>query len=127
MHALLEPAFRLVGWLMVAAVVVGSLAPLDLELGIAHGDKWGHLVAYALLAYWWGMLHRSPRDRWLLCAAFVAMGVALEFAQGATGYRTCDPLDMAANAAGSLVGRLAVETPVGRLLPALQRRRPGSG
>jgi glycopeptide antibiotics resistance protein len=32
------------------------------------------------------------------------MGVALEFAQGATGYRSFEVLDMAANAAGVALG-----------------------
>jgi VanZ family protein len=36
--------------------------------------------------------------------ALVAMGIALEFAQGATGYRTFSVADMAANAAGVLAG-----------------------
>jgi len=42
------------------------------------------------------------RARLTYATGFIAMGIALEFAQGTTGYRTFDVLDMAANAAGVL-------------------------
>jgi glycopeptide antibiotics resistance protein len=42
------------------------------------------------------------RTRLAYAAGFVAMGIAIEFLQGMTSYRTFDVLDMAANAAGVL-------------------------
>ena len=38
--------------------------------------------------------------------AFITMGVALEFLQGMTGYRTFDVFDMLANAVGVALGWL---------------------
>ena len=57
----------------------------------------------------------------MLSGLFIVLGVTLEFAQGTTGYRTFDILDMVANACGVLLGRLAVETPLAGLLAALDR------
>lgn len=116
--ALVEQAWRAVGWAMVLAICVLSLVPVaGPPLPVVHGDKWSHLLAYGIVTCWWGMLHRRAAARWLLCGAFAAMGVALEFAQQLTDYRTLDPFDMLADAIGALLGRFAVETRIGRLLP----------
>jgi VanZ family protein len=117
--------FRLwqaIGVLMVLVVCLASLSPTMPPPPGLHGDKVEHLIAYGSLAYWWGMLYPERTQRWLACLLFILMGIGLEFAQGATGYRTFDVLDMAANTAGALLGRMAVETPFGRLLGALDRR-----
>lgn len=117
--------FRLwqaIGILMVLLVCVASLAPTMPPPPGLHGDKVEHLVAYGSLTYWWGMLYPERVQRWLACLLFILMGVALEFAQQATGYRFLDVFDMAANTLGALLGRMAVETPFGRLLGALDRR-----
>jgi len=107
---------------MVLAVCVGSLAPTIPPLPGNPSDKLEHLVAYACLTWWWGMLYPRNAERWLVCALFIGMGVALEFAQREMGYRVFDVFDMVANGVGALVGRLVVETPIGGLLGALHRR-----
>jgi len=117
--------FRLwqgVGVLLVLAVCVLSLAPTVPPPPGTHGDKVEHLIAYGSLTYWWGMLYPQCVQRWLACLLFIVMGVALEFAQQATGYRVLDAFDMAANAVGALLGRVAVETPFGRLIGVLDKR-----
>src|SRR5439155_21166076 len=45
----------LLGWGMVAAVVVLSLIPLDVDLG-GNRDKLAHFAAYGGLSFWFGML-----------------------------------------------------------------------
>jgi VanZ family protein len=114
--------WQAIGVLMIIVVCVASLAPTMPPPPGVHGDKFEHLAAYASLTYWWGMLYPQRVHRWLACLLFILMGVALEFAQGATGYRVLDVFDMAANAAGALLGRAAVETPFGRLLGVLEKR-----
>jgi VanZ family protein len=114
--------WRAIGVLMVLVVCVASLAPsLPPPPGI-HGDKVEHFIAYGSLTYWWGMLYPQRMQRWLTCLLFILMGIGLEFAQRATGYRVLDVFDMAANTVGALLGRMAVETPFGRLLGALDKR-----
>ncbi len=114
--------WRAIGVLMVLVVCVASLAPsLPPPPGL-HGDKVEHFIAYGSLTYWWGMLYPQRTQRWLTCLLFVLMGIGLEFAQRATGYRVLDVFDMAANTVGALLGRMAVETPFGRLLGVLDKR-----
>jgi VanZ family protein len=114
--------WRAIGVLMVLVVCVASLAPsLPPPPGL-HGDKVEHFIAYGSLTYWWGMLYPQRTQRWLTFLLFVLMGIGLEFAQRATGYRVLDVFDMAANTVGALLGRMAVETPFGRLLGVLDKR-----
>ena len=117
--------FRLwqaIGVLMVLVVCVASLSPTMPPPPGLHGDKVEHLIAYGSLTYWWGMLYPERIQRWLACLLFILMGIGLEFAQRATGYRVLDVFDMAANTVGALLGRMAVETPFGRLLGVLDKR-----
>ncbi len=92
------------GWLLAAAIVVLSLAPQPPDLDLPHGDKLGHIAAYSLLSFWFCWLYPARRSRLAYAAGWIAMGVALEFAQGATGYRSFELADMAANSLGVLLG-----------------------
>ena len=92
------------GWLYAAAIVFLSLTPRPPQLGIEHGDKLGHLAAYALLMFWFCRLYRARNARLAYGAAWIAMGVALEFAQRATGYRSFELADIAADSLGVLLG-----------------------
>jgi VanZ family protein len=91
------------GWAMVAAVVYLSLTPAPPRIDLEGGDKLGHLFAYAALTYWFCQFYFHG-SRVLYALGFVAMGVALEFAQGATGYRNFEVADMAANTLGVAAG-----------------------
>nr|PZN04959.1 MAG: VanZ family protein [Pseudomonadota bacterium] len=103
----LERTWRCCGWLLVALVIIFSLIPSPPALDVRAGDKLQHLFAYALLMGWFAQLHRETRVRLRLAAAFVALGVALEFLQGLTSWRSYEGYDMAANAVGVLLGYLA--------------------
>jgi hypothetical protein len=92
------------GWAWAAAIVWLSLTPSPPTLGVEHGDKAGHLVAYGLLMFWFAQLYLAKETRSAYAAGFVALGVGLEFAQGALGFRSFDILDMFANALGVALG-----------------------
>src|SRR5262245_59158629 len=94
------------GWAMVAAVVYLSLTPAPPRIDVESGDKLGHLAAYGSLAYWFSQFYLG-RTRLFYLLGFVAMGIALEFAQGATGYRSFELADMAANTLGVAAGWVA--------------------
>jgi VanZ family protein len=89
------------GWAWAAAIAWLSLAPSLPPVELAYGDKLGHLAAYGLLMFWFAQLYAV---RIFYAAGFVLMGVALEFLQARTGYRSYEGLDMAANALGVLLG-----------------------
>jgi len=92
-----------VGWFGVALLVYLSLTPTPPEIPLEHGDKIGHVAAYAMLMLWWTQLYLTPK-RAFIAAALLALGVALEFVQGWTGYRNFEYADMGADLAGILLG-----------------------
>ncbi|HSA89079.1 MAG TPA: VanZ family protein [Burkholderiales bacterium] len=105
------------GWGWAAAIVGLSLVPEQPMLDVEHGDKAGHLAAYGLLMLWFAQLYLTNRARAAYAAGFVALGVALEFAQGALVYRSYDVDDMYANALGIALGWM-----LGAMLPPLLPR-----
>ena len=76
----------------VAAIVWLSLTPSPPQVDIEQGDKLGHFLAYGLLMFWFCQLYAAGARASLCAAGFVAMGVGLEFVQGALGYRTFERL-----------------------------------
>jgi len=104
------------GWAMAAAIVWLSLTPSPPHLDIEQGDKLGHLAAYGALMFWFCQLYPARRARLGYALGFVAMGIAIEFIQRATGYRSFEVWDMIADAAGVLLGWL-LAVPAGHGLP----------
>ena len=99
-----RPLWVAIGWALVAAIVWLSLTPSPMEIRVEQGDKLGHFAAYGTLMFWFCQLYAHRGDRIAWAVAFAGMGVALEFAQGALGYRTLEVFDMAANALGVALG-----------------------
>ena len=93
-----------VGWLLVLLVIFLSLVPVPVEVPVEGGDKFGHVTAYAALMFWFANLFETVNRRGILAIGFVALGIALEFVQGWTDYRTFELADMAADAFGVAVG-----------------------
>lgn len=95
------------GWLWAATIVYLSLTPSPPDPGFDYGDKLGHLLAYGGLMFWSCFLYRYRYTRLAYGIGWIALGVALEFAQDATGTRSFELADMAANTLGVLAGALA--------------------
>jgi VanZ family protein len=93
-----------VGWTMVVSVIYLSVAPVAMDTGVEQGDKFLHGLAYGALMLWFANLYERTTQRWMLAVAFVALGIALEFVQGWTGYRSFEIADMLADAVGVAVG-----------------------
>ena len=92
------------GWAWAAAIVWLSLTPSPPQVDFSYSDKVGHFAAYGLLMFWFAGLYKSRAG---YAAAFIAMGIGLEFAQGALGYRSSEVLDMVANTIGVFMGWIA--------------------
>ena len=74
------------------------------KVDLEQGDKLGHFAAYGLLMFLFCMAYVSTGTRATCATGFILMGIALEFLQGMTGYRTFDVFDMIANAVGVALG-----------------------
>ena len=99
-----RPLWVAIGWALVAAIVWLSLTPSPMEIRVEQGDKLGHFAAYGTLMFWFCQLYARRDVRAAYAGGFALMGVVLEFAQGALGYRTFEGFDMIANALGVLLG-----------------------
>ena len=122
----MTPAYRyrriwfVLGWGMIAAVIVLSLIPLEVDLG-HNRDKLAHFAAYGGLSFWFGMLIEGRGRELRIAAAFALLGVALEFLQGLTDYRTFEVADMIANATGAALGWGLAQTPLKNVLEWVER------
>jgi VanZ family protein len=108
MNLITAPALRHtwvgIGWFGVALLLFLSLTPRSPEISGHYGDKIGHVLAYALLTYWWAQFLVTSRARCGLATALMLLGVAIEHAQGWTGWRTFDYRDMLADGLGIALG-----------------------
>ncbi len=104
------------GWIAVISYL--SLTPHPPELPFSNADKLEHALAYGLLMLWFCQLQFT---RSWLAAAFMAMGVGLEFLQGMSGFRHFDYADMVANSAGVLMGWVIARTRAGRILEFVEQ------
>ena len=100
----LRRLFIAIGWGLVAAILWLSLTPQPPHVDFEQSDKVGHFIAYGSLMFWFCQLYRGTRSRIAYAAGFIAMGIAIEFVQGATGYRSFEVMDMVADAIGVLLG-----------------------
>ena len=131
-HGRVEPlryvhAWTTLGIGFVLLVIYLSLAAPPPDIDLPDVFDVGHIVAYFWLMIWFAQIHRSARSRWLLAAAFGALGVVLEIIQGMSGYRHFDYLDMARNFAGIAIGlalaRSALQDTLYRFEGVLARAR----
>ncbi len=92
------------GVVMALAVIVTSLLPAADLPSVQLWDKFEHAFAYFALAAWFGGAVRP--DRYLrLALVLVALGIAIEIAQGTMGFgRTADLRDVLANSVGIAIG-----------------------
>ncbi len=111
--------WQLYGVVVIVAIWVLSLIPHPVSFGVQNEDKAQHFIAYGTLMWWWCGAVPGFGKRALIALAAISMGIAVEFVQGWTGWRTFDVNDMIANGIGVLIGWAVAQTP---LSAALVRR-----
>ena len=98
--------WRSIAYIIILIIIVLSLIPHPERLApFSASDKLLHAMAYAFTMLWFGFCFK--RDKLLpIGAGLILLGVALEVAQGQTGYRTMSFHDIIANCVGVLFGLL---------------------
>jgi hypothetical protein len=124
---LLRHLWQGVGWVGVALLIYLSLTPRPIELPVEGGDKIGHMFAYATLMYWWAQLLIAGAQRRGVAASLLALGIALEYVQGWTGWRNFDYFDMLADAGGITLGWVIAWPRTPDLLALVGGSRAGPG
>lgn len=115
-----RPLWLAIGWSLVLLVTLLSLTPTARLPDVSYSDKLGHGLAYFTLMAWFGQIYGARLKPVL---ALLAMGAAIEIAQGWSGYREMSALDMLANATGIAAGWLFCRRVPG-LLARLEARLP---
>lgn len=112
-----------IGRALIVVILVLSLGRLGpAGLPVPNGDKWGHLLAYAALSFWYASFIFDWRGRIWRAGAFVALGAMIEGLQSLTAYRSAEWADLAADGAGVALGLILAMTPLGQLLTAVDHR-----
>ncbi len=110
----------LLGWAMVAGVIILSLVPVP-DMGVdLPSDKLLHLLAYGCMMGWFVQLfHGSERIYYAL--GFILLGFAMELLQGVTSYRMFEWWDAVANGSGVVLAYLFGFTKFDLLLYRFER------
>ena len=114
-------------WLACGAGFIGlviylSLTPYPIQAPVWWNFKIGHMLAYCWLMFWYLQIYEGWRQRAWIAVGLCLMGVALEFAQGMTGYRHFGYTDMRDNAIGVAIGLTFALTPFRDTLSIVESR-----
>jgi VanZ family protein len=108
-------------WLAIIATIVVCLIPPPPLALPQNSDKVEHFLAYFLLASAAVQIYRTRAALLWAGAGLVALGVGIEFLQGAlTTTRMADPMDALANSIGVVAGMAIALTPLRDLLLRLR-------
>lgn len=114
--------WRWLGRLALAATVVVCLVPMPKPvIPVEGGDKFEHALGWLLITLWYAQLAAVPRALLARACGFLALGAAIELAQSLTTWRSADPWDLAANAAGVATGVAIGLSPLRGILARLDR------
>jgi VanZ family protein len=92
-----------IGWLLIAAVIVGSLIPAPVVAAVAVSDKVMHAGTYFMLMVWFaGFCRRGLYPA--IAVVLLALGLGLDLLQRLTETRSFEWYDIAMNSTGVIVG-----------------------
>ena len=102
----LKPLWLLIGYALIAFVVVQSLTPSPVDMGVQFWDKSLHTVGYFILMGWFMQIYHSKNAKLFWGLFFIIMGIGLEFLQDLGGVRYYEVNDMFANGLGVVIAWL---------------------
>jgi hypothetical protein len=112
------------GFGFIVLVVVLSLTPEAPDLGQVDDIKANHLLAYGWMMFWFAQIYRRIPTKLGIGIALLALGIALEYFQRMTGYRTFRYSDMFTDGLGVTIGFLFSLGPLGSGLSMLEAAFP---
>ena len=114
--------WQFLGLLGVCTLIQQSLTSSPaVEVDLPGGDKLLHFSAYASLMLWFGFIYLPGKAYVRIGAGLGLMGIALEFLQGTTGYRTFESADFICNFLGVAAGGVLARTRLSMALMYLEK------
>lgn len=96
---------------LLLVVLAATLVPVvwfwsgkfDVLTWVKSIDKWLHGITFLVLTIWFAGQYR-PKSYWRIAVGLLAFGLLIEICQRMVSYRTADWYDVAADAAGIIIG-----------------------
>jgi len=111
------PLWFVIGIGLIAAICFMSVISVPAEVKqFMLNDKLLHVGVYGCLMGWFAQIFRHDVTRLLLAAAFVLMGVGMEYIQSMVPSRKFEVLDMIANTCGIVLAWALAYTWMGSIL-----------
>lgn len=108
----LRRLWLLAGFCIALFIAVVCLMPSRNLPKVGVSDKFEHVLAFGVLAFWFGSIV-ARRSLLLLGLALVGFGGLIELGQGAMGWgRSAEWSDLLADAVGVIAGLLLAATPL---------------
>ena len=117
-----RPLWLVVGYCLVVFVIYSSLTTSPVTVDIEMSDKVMHVMAYFVLMGWFVQIYHNRRSHIILAVVFIALGIGMEFLQGAGGQRHFEVADMLANSTGVILAWLLTKTAFVSLLYHVENR-----
>lgn len=113
------------GALLLLTITALSLLPVSSpDLGLAHADKWHHLLAYIVLSLYFAQLLPPTRGaRAALGTVLLTYGIGIEGLQSLLPHRSAEWADVLADLLGIVIGLMLASTRLGEILRHWERRR----
>lgn len=109
------------GWAGVFIIVILSLMPSPPQpVHFEYADKLEHALAYGLVMLWFCQVYKLGKGLMVGLLLF-ALGVALEYMQGMTDYRSFEYADMLADATGLILAWGLAHTPLGSIYQCIEK------
>ena len=130
--------WRVAGAVLLLFVLTATMIPAvwvfprrgDFFTWFAHVDKWLHGITFLFLAVWFAGQYRA-RSYWRIGIGLILFGALIEGCQRLVSYRSADWFDIAADAAGIIVGLTIATAGLGgwslRIEEWSSRRRADAG
>lgn len=114
------PRWRIASAILLIVVLLAALMPavwlwpdrLRIAAWFGGFDKWAHVSTFAVLAIWFAGQYRSA-SYWRIALGLITYGLLIEVCQRGVSYRTADWLDVAADAAGIIIGLVIASAGIG--------------
>jgi len=101
-----KPLWLLMGYALIAFVVMQSLTSSPVDMGVKVWDKLLHTTGYFVLMGWFVQIYHGKFSSILCGLFFISMGIGLEFLQYLGGIRYFEVNDMLANSLGVIIAWL---------------------
>ncbi len=116
------PLWFVIGIALIAAICFMSVISVPAEVKkFLLNDKLLHVGVYGCLMGWFAQIFRHDLTRLLLAAAFVLMGVGMEYVQSMVPSRQFEVLDMIANTCGIVLAWALAYTWMGGILGWIEK------